>query len=306
MQSSSSTNRLPLATIQEFLAEIRTTFHQVLHFTNSGELLRTKAPSVLSSLQSDLQQNVIQQLESYSSSGEMGHEDLLREAQAIGESIDAAKENLADSFQGLSISEQSSSAAGHAPTQLQQMAMQQQKQLLVNGMQVFPRSLANRSNTCSEQALCTAAFIFNSQGSQVDLSHLRLRNSQVDLIQMAMMLNPEQLPRQMSSFDVELLNQLDPARIYLVHMGARNSGHNTIWFNFDGNWYQSASSHIPLLQLTQAGAVTQEARRFFDQRATLAGGWGHLGFGIHLLELLPEMPGILISQLNEIRRLEHS
>ncbi len=168
--------------------------------------------------------------------------------------------------------------------------LQAQGQRLVAGELVYPSFLASYKNTCTDAALCTAAFLLN-QEHQVDRTRLRSDgNNEFDLFEAAFNVDSSWTPKMHQAFDSSLFSQLNSTQIYIVRNGLQGGGgHFAIWFNVCDNWYQSKDPSVPLLQLTDRGRITSQAKQYFSLQSK-GFSWGN-NFGEYGIQLLSLFSG---------------
>lgn len=313
--SGSSSAAVSLSLLRERMAEIKQQVQLLRAISNSSETPLTSVAAVTSAMRRDLSTNVLTHLSGYSSGSE-GHS-LRCEAQRLDRDILAFYEEAEQARQALDSSPRLTLNAAalpsppalpaipsvYTPSPLMLTMWQSQMARLVRGENIYPRALNSMGNTCAEQALCTASFIFNEQ-AHVDLTKLQKHNEQVDLMEMVQTLNPAVMPSILTGFDAQNMARLQQSDVYIARMGENGgNGHNAIWFCWNGDWYQSASTSTPVMKLTSKGQITPQAAGYFKTNSRgLDWGYGMNQYSITVTGLLPGMPSVLCSLVSELRQ----
>ncbi len=279
--------------LKNTMSEIQQNLIQIRSFRNNSGANLVTVHSTLEWLERDLKHNVLNLMrhEGVSSS-------IRQQAYAIKAKILEAKTQLNMNKTNLHLNLEPDAESDVRLSWTRFNQLQAQGQRLVAGELVYPRFLTSYKNTCTDAALCTAAFLLN-QEHLVDRTRLRSDgNNTFDLFEAAFSVDPNWMPETHQAFDSALFNQLNSTQIYIVRNGLQGGGgHFAIWFNVRGNWYQSQDPSMPLLQLTDRGRITSRAHRYFSVQSK-GFPWGN-NFGDYGIQILSLFSGDIFPLLSQ-------
>lgn len=279
--------------LSEQMTEIKTTLMQVVGLRNNPDVNLSTVRRVIESLEEDFRQNVLNVMRSGAPSAE-----LKQQARALKKDLLDAKALKLDPNPEPDVQ----------ASWLKFTLLQAQSKKLAAGAIVYPRFLADFQNICADATMCTAAFLLN-QDHFVAQSALRPDgNNSVDLFECAQLIDPSWKPDMHMVLEKSLFRSLNSTQIYIARNGENGGrGHFTVWFNAEGNWYQSQDSQVELLQLTERGDITTEAQQYFaDQSDGVSWGSGFGEFGIQTLVVDADIFSLLSEAFLRMRANQHS